>query len=86
MGKQLARQLAGWDFRGLQGSCLAQEGPPGASVIHLWGGKEMSAPEAVSEHLQGVGCAFQATWASSFTSLSLSLLICELGVLRAPDL
>lgn len=81
MGKQLARQLAGWDFKGLQRSCPAREGPPGASVIHLWGGKEMSAPGAVSEHLQGGGCACQATWASS-----LSLLICELGVLRAPDL
>ena len=54
-------QAAGWGFKGLQRNCPAQKGTPEARVIHLWGGKEMSAPEAISEHLQGAECVCQFT-------------------------
>ena len=54
-------QAAGWGFKGLQRNCPAGKGAPEARVTHLWGGKEMSAPGAISEYLQGAGCICQVT-------------------------
>ena len=60
MEKEVLR-AAGWGFKGLQRNCPAGKGAPEARVTHLWGGKEMSAPGAISEYLQGAGCICQVT-------------------------